>query len=148
MSDNYSELAEKADRYLQLCEERRLEEASTFLADDAVLTFPGPARFTSLPEMVADAAQRYREVRKHRTTYVTGNRVADGLPVVISTGTLDGTSLDGHEFEGVRYSDMFVFKDGLIAEQYVFNDLADTGSSPRWVDREHDQANAGGTTWQ
>ena len=139
---NGAGLAQKADTYLQLCEERRLAEAAEFLAKDAMLTFPGPAQFHTLEDMVADASHRYREVRKHRTTYVTGNRVSDGLPVVISTGTLDGTTLDGQQFRGVRYSDMFVFRDGLISEQYVFNDLADTGSAPRWVDRTDVQAEA------
>ncbi len=139
MSQELPELAAKADRYLQLCEERKLDEAAVFLAPGAKLTFPGPAHFNSLPEMVADAAGRYREVRKHRSTFVVGNRVSDGKPVAISMGTLDGTMLDGTEFTGVRYSDMFVFDDGLIAEQYVFNDLADAGAAPRWVDRAHER---------
>lgn len=136
MSENLQELADKADLYLQLCEERNLDAAAKFLAPGAVLTFPGPVKFTSLPDMVADAAKRYREVRKHRTTFVAGHRLSDNLPVVTSMGTLDGTGLDGSEFTGVRYSDMFVFKDGLIAEQYVFNDLSETGSSPRLPDRQ------------
>lgn len=135
MNDNLSGIAAKADKYLELCEERKLAEASEYLAPGAVLTFPGPAHFTNLEELVADAAHRYIEVRKHRTTFVVGQRVSDGKPVVISTGTLDGTRLDGVEFEGVRYSDMFVFDGDLIAEQYVFNDLAESGAVPRWVDR-------------
>lgn len=136
MTDDLQELVKKADTYLQLCEERRLDEAAVYLAPGAVLTFPGPVQFTSLPDMVADAAKRYREVRKARTTFVAGHRVSDGSPVVTSMGTLDGTALDGTGFEKVRYSDMFVFKDGLIAEQYVFNDLSETGSSPRLPDRK------------
>lgn len=135
MTDDLHELVNKADTYLQLCEERKLDEAAVYLAPGAVLTFPGPVRFTSLPDMVADAAKRYRKVRKARTTFVAGHRVSDGSPVVTSMGTLDGTALDGTEFLNVRYSDMFVFRDGLIAEQYVFNDLSETGSSPRLSDR-------------
>lgn len=135
MTDDLRELADKADRYLQLCEERKLDEAAEFLAPGAVLTFPGPVRFTSLPDMVADAAKRYREVRKDRHTFVAGHRISDNSPVVTSMGTLDGTALDGTTFEKVRYSDMFVFKDGLIAEQYVFNDLSEAGASPRLSDR-------------
>ncbi len=142
MNEFGDDLAAKADRYLVLCEERRLDEAAQFLAADAVLTFPGPVRFTNLRDMVADAAERYREVRKHRTTYILGKRVSDGSDVVISTGTLDGIALDGTEFKNVRYSDMFVFRDGLIAEQYVFNDLAESGSAPSWAER-HRTSTAG-----
>lgn len=136
MTHDVQDLVNKADTYLQLCEERRLDEAAVYLAPGAVLTFPGPVQFSSLPEMVADAAKRYREVRKARTTFIAGHRVSDGSPVVTSMGTLDGTALDGTEFKKVRYSDTFVFKDGLIAEQYVFNDLSETGSSPRLPDRK------------
>lgn len=136
MTHDVQDLVNKADTYLQLCEERRLDEAAAYLAPGAVLTFPGPVQFSSLPEMVADAAKRYREVRKARTTFIAGHRVSDGSPVVTSMGTLDGTALDGTEFKKVRYSDTFVFKDGLIAEQYVFNDLSETGSSPRLPDRK------------
>lgn len=135
MTGNLQELVKKADTYLQLCEERRLDEAAAYLAPGAVLTFPGPVQFTSLPDMVADAAKRYRGVRKDRTTFVAGHRISDNSPVVTSMGTLDGTALDGTEFVKVRYSDMFVFKDGLIAEQYVFNDLSESGSSPRLSER-------------
>lgn len=140
MNDEERELMERADTYLLLCEQRKLDEASEYLAPDAQLVFPGDAHFRSLTEMVADAATRYRWVRKHRTTYVVGQRAGDACPVVISTGTLDGEGLDGTTFTGVRYSDMFVFKHNLIAEQYVFNDLSETGASPRLVERASDQS--------
>ena len=140
VNDEERKLMTRADTYLLLCEQRKLDEASKYLAPDAELVFPGDVHFCSLPEMVADAATRYQWVRKHRTTYVVGRRAGDGLPVVISTGTLDGEGLDGTTFAGVRYSDMFVFNGDLIAEQYVFNDLSETGASPRLVERASDQS--------
>lgn len=121
---------EIVDTYLRLCEERNLEQAATFLAPGARLTFPGSVGFADLPSMVADAAQRYRLVRKHRDEFVIGKRASDGATICISTGTLDGVTLWGTEFVGVRYLDMFVIRDGLIHEQYVWNDLAECGVAP------------------
>lgn len=135
MNDEERELMSRADTYLRLCEQRELQQATTYLAPDAELVFPGDVHFRALPDMVADAAGRYRWVRKHRTTYVVGRRAADGRLVVISTGTLDGEGLDGTPFSGVRYSDMFVFDGQLIAEQYVFNDLSETGAAPGLSER-------------
>ena len=125
-----TEEIETVDNYLRLCEERNLEAAAAFLAPGARLTFPGSVGFADLPSMVADAAQRYRLVRKHRDEFVVGHRAGDGAKICISTGTLDGTTLWGTEFVGVRYLDMFVIKNGLIHEQYVWNDLAECGVAP------------------
>ena len=118
------------DDYLRLCEERNLAEAAKYLVEPVTLTFPGGTVFHDLPSMVADAASRYQRVRKHRTEFFVGTRANDGAPMCISSGTLDGTTLWGTEFTGVRYIDLFIIRDGLIHEQYVWNDLADTGVAP------------------
>jgi hypothetical protein len=123
------------DDYLKLCEERKLDEAAKYLAAGARLTFPGGTVFDDLPSMVADAATRYRSVRKHRTEFLVGNRASDGATMCISTGTLDGTTLWGTTFTGVRYLDLFIIRDGLIHEQYVWNDLAETGVAPLLAQR-------------
>lgn len=120
--------AETVDRYLQLCEDRELDEAGTLLAPGTRIVFPGGARYGSLTEMAADQRGRYRWVRKHRDRYFTGT-APDGLVTIISLGTLYGEDLSGRPFEGVRYVDVFVLRDGLIAEQHVYNDLSDTGIS-------------------
>lgn len=114
------------DSYLACCAERRLDDAARYLAEGAVLVFPGGARYASLEEMVAGARGRYRSIDKHRDTWDVGRR-EDGAVVVISTGTLFGVNLAGVPFEGVRYVDRFVLRDGLIAEQHVWNDLAESG---------------------
>ena len=114
------------DRYLRLCEDRRLDEAATLLAPDARLVFPGPRVHSSLPEMAAASAGRYRWVRKERERYFEGT--ADGgLRSVTSLGTLYGEDPAGRPFSGVRYVDVFVLRDGLITEQHVYNDLALAG---------------------
>lgn len=122
--------AETVDRYLQFCEDRELEKAQEMLADSARIVFPPGAVYGSLREMVADQRGRYQWVRKHRDLYYEG-RTPDGLVTVTSLGTLYGEDMQGRPFEGVRYVDVFVLRDGLIAEQHVYNDLADSGiSSP------------------
>ncbi|MBT3078059.1 nuclear transport factor 2 family protein [Streptomyces bacillaris] len=116
------------DRYLQLCEDRELDRAQRLLAPSPRIVFPTGAVYGSLPEMVADQRGRYRWVRKHRTRFHTGTG-PDGLVTVTSLGTLYGVDLRDRPFEGVRYVDVFVLRDGLIAEQHVFNDLSDCGIS-------------------
>lgn len=127
MFDNSENLVDRAIRYLHLCGERRLKDASTYLAPMVTLTFPGPKRFTSLEEMVENATGWYRAVRKANSSYSAGHRISDDCDIIIATGTLHGTTLDGVAFDGVRYLDMLVFRDGLIIEQHVFNDLAQVG---------------------
>jgi len=121
---------EMVNDYLRLCEERNLSEAAKYLAKDVQLTFPGGAVFRDLPTMVADGVRRYESVRKHRTEFFVGSRASDGAETCISTGTLDGSTLWGTTFTGVRYLDLFVIRNGLIHEQYVWNDLAETGVVP------------------
>ncbi|MEU6537040.1 nuclear transport factor 2 family protein [Streptomyces sp. NPDC047000] len=120
--------AATVDRYLQLCEDRDLDEAGKLLAPGIRIVFPGDLSYHSLPEMTAGQRGRYRWVRKHRDRYIEG-RTPDGLVSVTSLGTLYGEDLAGHPFEAVRYADVFVLRDGLIAEQHVYNDLSDTGTS-------------------
>lgn len=110
------------DRYLALCEERNLEDASAHLAPDALLVWPGDTHHDSLQQMVKAASGRYRWVRKHRGEYAVGTD-ADGRTIVTSRGSLYGMNLNGVEFDGIRYVDVFVLEAGRITEQHVWNDL-------------------------
>lgn len=114
------------DGYLQRCEDRDLEAAATVLAPGCRLVFPGGRAFDSLPAMAAAAAGRYRWVRKHRDTWDVAPH-PDGATVVVSTGRLYGVNRHGVPFEDVRYVDRLVLRDGLVAEQHVWNDLEVTG---------------------
>jgi hypothetical protein len=113
------------DRYLELCEQRRLEEAERYLAEDALLVFPGGKRHDSLKSMAVEAGSRYRWVKKRRRSY--DEAVGDGRVTVVSRGTLYGENLAGVPFEGVRYVDVFVLVGEKIAEQHVWNDLCESG---------------------
>ncbi|ROO88284.1 SnoaL-like protein [Actinocorallia herbida] len=114
------------DRYLQLCEDRALDEATALLAPGARIVFPGGRVHTSLHQMAGAASGHYTWVRKHRERYFEGTG-ADGAVVVTSLGSLYGEDLDGAPFSGIRYADVFVLRDGLIVEQNVFNDLPEAG---------------------
>jgi ketosteroid isomerase-like protein len=113
------------DRYLQLCEDRQLEQASTFLDDEVVMVFPGDATYRSLDEMVQGARGRYSWVKKNRTDFSSSE--SNGESIVTSRGTLYGEKVDGTPFSGIRYIDFFVLRDNKIIEQHVWNDLAELG---------------------
>ncbi|MFE9959301.1 nuclear transport factor 2 family protein [Micromonospora sp. NPDC005299] len=110
------------DRYLQLCEDRKLDEAGRLLAPGARLVFPGEREYSSLAQMAAASTGTYRWVRKHRDRYLVGE--AEGRISVTSLGRLFGQWLDGSPFDDIRYADVFVLDGGLIVEQHVYNDLA------------------------
>lgn len=104
----------------------RLADAARRLHPDVRMIFPGGREYTDLGELAAVSATRYRFVDKHRDHYdsVEGPDSA----VVFSTGRLHGENLHGVAFDHVRYVDRFVVRDGLIVEQRVWNDLAETGA--------------------
>lgn len=112
-------------KYLAACEARRLEDAQTFLASTAELTFPG-GRYGSVDAMVAAARERYRWVKKVALEWDAVLR-EDGAVAVVNTGTLYGENLNGVPFEGIRYIDRFIIRDGKIVNQQVWNDLDVSG---------------------
>lgn len=112
------------DRYLHLCEERRLDEAGALLTRDARLVFPGGVVHRDLAAMAAAAKDAYRWVRKPERHYVVAPGDVPGSTVVVCQGTLTGEWLDGSPFSGVRFVDIFVLRGDRIAEQHVYNDLA------------------------
>lgn len=109
--------------YLRLVEERRLDEASPYLAAGVEIVFPGGRSFSSLAEQVAAAGTRYRSIRK----VFNGYDVVDGgeATVVYVYGELEGEDVTGTPFAGVRFIDRFELVDGLITNHRVWNDLAE-----------------------
>jgi hypothetical protein len=106
-------------------EARELAAAEAMMAPGAKITFPGEKRFLSQREMVEASRGRYQWVKK-TFDQVDANQVDDGQ-VVYVMGTLYGVNRHGAPFSGVRYIDRFVIKNGLIAQQDVWNDLAESG---------------------
>ena len=110
--------------YLTAAGERRLEAATSYLHSDAVLIFP-QGRFEGRDEMAAAMKDRYRSIGKTHETWDVASSGAD--TVVTTTGSLHGVNRHGIPFEGIRFCDRFVILDGLISEQHVWNDLAESG---------------------
>jgi hypothetical protein len=117
--------AERVLAYLRAMEDRDLPKAQGLLHRDFVMVFPGNARMSDLAALVEFSRTRYRSVRK---TFEETDLGLDrrGRPVVVCCGTLRGEWLDGTAFSDIRFVDRFVLCDGLILEQHVWNDIADT----------------------
>lgn len=112
--------------FLRTMEQRDLETAQSMMADDALIIFPNGKQFTTQYEMVNSAKGRYQWVKKtfdHIDHFVR----EDGAEIVYIMGRLYGVNKHGVEFSGIRYIDRFVVRDGKIAEQHVWNDLAESG---------------------
>ena len=113
--------------YLRLVEERRLEEASAYLAADAEIVFPGGRSFADLDEQVAAAQTRYRNISKVFDGFDV-MPLADSI-VVYVYGTLQGEGPTGNRFAGILFIDRFELADGLVISHRVWNDFAALASA-------------------
>lgn len=98
-------------------------KAATYIADDLVITFTGGRKFSHPRESAAFNAGRYKWVKKRmlRTDVVPGA----GETICYNLGHLYGEWPDGTPFEGNRYIDRFVVKNGKIVQMDVWNDSAE-----------------------
>jgi hypothetical protein len=106
-------------QYLAAMERRDLAAAKAFLAPGFSMLFPGGARFDSLEALVQSAKGRYRSAKK---TYERFDAFEGG---VYCFGTLYGELLDGTPYSGIRFIDRFTVRDGKLADQMVWNDMAE-----------------------
>lgn len=116
-------------RFLRLMEARDLAAAEAMMAPKARITFPGGKVFASQAEMVEASRGRYQWVKKRFDqidTFAQGDR-----QIVYVSGSLYGVNRHGVPFSGVRYIDRFVIRGGLIEQQDVWNDLAESGMLER-----------------
>jgi ketosteroid isomerase-like protein len=112
--------AEKVVRqYLDAMERRDLARAKAFLAPGFFMLFPGGKRYESLEALVEGARGRYRSAKK---TYEEFDSAGD---VVYCYGTLHGELLNGEPYSGIRFIDRFTVRDGKLADQRVWNDMAE-----------------------
>lgn len=105
--------------YLDAMERRDLAAAKSFLAPGFTMVFPGGRKFTALEQLVDSARGRYRSARK---TYERFDAFQD---LVYCFGTLHGELLDGAPFSGIRFIDRFTVREGKLADQNVWNDMAE-----------------------
>jgi hypothetical protein len=120
--------SETVRNFLKAMEARDLPRANDMLGEGFVMMFPGGVVFASLDELVAWGRERYRFVGK---TYECFDELPDGsgsglASVVYCYGTLHGEWPDGTAFEGIRFIDRFEVRDGLLRDQKVWNDLAES----------------------
>lgn len=117
--------AETVDEYLRLLMIPDAAAASAFIAPDLRIRFTGNRAMKHPSECSAFNASRYAWVKKRveRTETVAGG--TDAETVVYSVGTLYGAWPDGTSFEGNRYVDRYVVREGRIAQMDVWNDSAE-----------------------
>ncbi len=117
--------AQVVDEYLRLLMIPEPAAARRFTAPGLRIRFTGGRAKADPAECTAFNASRYRWVRKkvERTETVAG--ATPEHAIVYSLGTLHGQWPDGSEFEGNRYVDRYVLRDGLITEMDVWNDSAE-----------------------
>jgi hypothetical protein len=103
--------------------------ASRYTAPDMKILFTGGRAMREPADCTKFNASRYKWVKKRieRTDSViaSADEAVRGETVVYSIGTLYGEWPDGKPFEGNRYVDRYVVKNGLITHMDVWNDSAE-----------------------
>lgn len=124
-TDPVHEAAAIVDAYLTILMKPDPEGAKRYVAPDLRIRFTGGREMSDPAQCTAFNQSRYRWVRKRfeSTDVVAGASAAHA--VVYHRGTLYGEWLDGSAFEGNRYVDRYVIRDGLICEMDVWNDSAE-----------------------
>lgn len=99
------------------------EGAARYMKPGAPITFTGGRLFDHPRGPTGFNAMRYSWVKKRMERFDVCP--ADGETIVYSVGTLYGEWPDGASFEGNRYVDRFVVRDGQIVKMDVWNDSAE-----------------------
>ena len=113
------------DEYLRLLMIPDPDAARRLAAPDLQIRFTGGRAMREPSECAAFNASRYAWVKKRVEATEVMSGATDAHAIVYSRGTLHGAWLDGTPFEGNRYVDRYVVKNGLIAQMDVWNDSAE-----------------------
>lgn len=99
--------------------------ARAFVSPELRIRFTGAREMKDPAECTAFNRSRYAWVKKRfeRTDVVATADHEDAI--VYNIGTLYGEWLDGTPFEGNRYVDRYVVRDGRIVQMDVWNDSAE-----------------------
>lgn len=118
-----SKEAEIVRLYLEASMKPDPDLAATYVDKNVVITFTGGKIFDHPSGPTSINRHRYKWVKK-RLGRFDECQTNDGI-VVYSTGTLYGEWPDGEAFEGNRYIDRFLIKNGKIVTMDVWNDSAE-----------------------
>jgi hypothetical protein len=113
------------DEYLRLLMIPDPDAARRHVAPGLRIRFTGGREMSDPAQCAAFNATRYRWVKKRVDATETVVGGAAGGTVVYSLGTLYGEWPDGTPFEGNRYVDRYVVRDGRIVQMDVWNDSAE-----------------------
>jgi hypothetical protein len=120
------------DEFLRLVMIPDPDAARQYTAPGLRIRFTGNRPMNDPADTTAFNKARYRWVKKRieRTETVgrvtgAGDVIGEEGDIVYSLGTLYGEWPDGTPFEGNRYVDRYVVKDGLIVQMDVWNDSAE-----------------------
>jgi len=122
--------AEAVNEFLRLIMLPDPVAARRYASPSLHIRFTGGRAMRDPTECTAFNTARYKWVKKRieRTETVIDSGPMPGESegtVVYSLGTLYGQWPDGTDFEGNRYVDRYVVRDGLITEMDVWNDSAE-----------------------
>jgi hypothetical protein len=125
MSEAALSPAAVVDEYLRILMIPDPDGARRFVAPGLRIRFTGARAMSDPAECAAFNATRYRWVKKRieATETVAGGHGDE--TIVYSRGTLHGAWPDGTPFEGNRYVDRYVVRQGLIVQMDVWNDSAE-----------------------
>ncbi len=127
--DKPATAAEVVNEFLRLIMLPDPVAASRYTAPGMKILFTGGRAMREPADCTKFNASRYKWVKKRieRTESVTSgpNDASTDGAVVYSLGTLYGEWPDGTPFEGNRYVDRYVVKNGLITDMDVWNDSAE-----------------------
>src|SRR4051794_5995784 len=124
--------AEVVETYLTASMIPDPDAAAAYMAPGTVITFTGGrgVGYPRGPTGVHAQGHRWGKKKKGRFEGCPG----DGETVVYSVGTLYGEWMDGTAFEGNRYVDRFVVRNGQITKMDVWNDSAERILVQRGID--------------
>ena len=112
-----------ARAFLNAVASRDLEGAAALTHSDFHMVVSGGHEFDSLRSFVSYSGTRQKAVAKHTDRF---EALPDGDNVVVYCfGTMSGTWLDDSPYQGVRYIDRFVIRDGRISDMKVWSDMAE-----------------------
>lgn len=115
--------AEVVRTYLELSMVPDPDAAAAYMKPGTIITFTGGREFDHPRGPTGFNAGRYKWVKKKMDRFDVCP--GEGETVVYSVGSLYGEWPDGTAFEGNRYVDRFVVRNGQIVKMDVWNDSAE-----------------------